>query len=142
MPLDARLRTNAYGSPRSRMTCSSSGLTQCLMTKKNNRAKCTSRTTRSKAKGRNDLLAALVSLVDGESKADKVETGYKTSKQFEDQFRVGPKQTYVWLERLTKAGLAEKKSYRVHTGMYIRNIPHYKLSKKASAVVQEMQGGR
>jgi hypothetical protein len=112
------------------------------MTKKNNPAKCTSRTTPPKPRSRNDLFAALVSLVECEGRTDKVEPGFMTVSQFSEVFMLGPKQTYVWLERMCKAEVAEKKSYRVQVGMYVRQVPHYKLGKKAKAIIDQIKSGR
>jgi len=112
------------------------------MTKKNNRAKCTSRTTLPKARSRNDLFAALVSLVECEGRAEKAAAGFLTVNQFAEMFKLGEKQTYVWLEKLVKAGMAEKKNYRIQTGIYCRNVKHYCPNKKAKAIIDQIKNGR
>ena len=112
------------------------------MTKKNNRAKCTSRTTLPKARSRNDLFAALVSLVECEGRAEKADAGFLTVNQFAELFKLGEKQTYVWLEKLVKAGMAEKKNYRIQTGIYCRSVMHYCPNKKDKAIIDQIKNGR
>ena len=112
------------------------------MTKKNNPAKCTSRTTPPKARSRNELFAALVSLVDCNRRTEKVDAGFMTVNQFAELFRLGEKQTYVWLEKLVKAGMAERRTYRIQTGIYCRNVMHYYPNKKAKAIIDQIKNGR
>lgn len=112
------------------------------MTKKHNPAKCTSRTTPPKARNRNDLFAALVSLVGCNGRTEKVDTGFMTVSQFTEVFKLGEKQTYVWLEKLVKAGMAVKKTYRIQTGIYCRNVMHYCPNKKAKAIIDQIKDGR
>lgn len=95
-----------------------------------------------KPSNRNELYAALVALTDEDNPCDVPPAGFKTVKQFEEDFDLGPKQTYVWMERLTKNGLAEKKMLRIRVGIYRREVPHYKLCKKAADIVRRIRSGR
>ena len=112
------------------------------MTKKRNPARCTSRTTPEKERSRNELFAALVSLVECDGRTDKVDPGFMTVSEFADVFRLGPKQTYVWLEKMVRAGVSDKKIYRIQTGIYVRRVMHYRLHKKAKAIVDQIKNGR
>lgn len=94
-----------------------------------------------KPNNRSELLAALVALTDEAQQFEAPEKGFKTVKQYEDDFGLGQKQTYLWMERLAKNGLAEKKTFRVRVGVYRREIPHYKLNKKAAVIVSQIKGG-
>lgn len=95
-----------------------------------------------KQRSRNDLLAALVALTDEAQQFETPEKGFRTVKEYEDYFGLGNKQTYLWVERLTKNGLAEKKAFRIRVGIYRRDVPHYRLDKKADAIVAQLRGGR
>lgn len=94
-----------------------------------------------KQDSRNDLLAALVALTDEVQRFETPEKGFRTVKEYEDDFGLGNKQTYLWMERLAKNGLAEKKVFRIRVGVYRREVPHYKLHRKADAIVQRLRGG-
>lgn len=95
-----------------------------------------------KAKNRSDLFAALVSLVYCNGRTDKVDAGFMTVNQFAEVFKLGEKQTYVWLERLVKAGMAERKTYRIQVGIYCRKVMHYCPNKKAKAIIDQIKDGR
>lgn len=95
-----------------------------------------------KPSSRSELLLALVALTDEVKRFETPDKGYRTVKEYEDDFGLGNKQTYLWVERLAKSGLAEKKTFRIRVGMYCREIPHYKMSKKASAIISKLRGGR
>lgn len=112
------------------------------MTKKHKPAKCTSRTTPPKASSRNDLFAALISLVDCNGRVEKADAGFMTVNQFSEIFKLGEKQTYVWLEKLLKAGMAERRTYRIQTGIYCRNVMHYCPNKKAKTIIDQIKNGR
>lgn len=95
-----------------------------------------------KPKSRNDLFAALVSLVECEGRVEKVDEGFMTVNQFSEVFQLGEKQTYVWLEKLVRASMAEKKTYRIQTGIYCRKVRHYCPNKKAKAIIDQIKDGR
>jgi hypothetical protein len=95
-----------------------------------------------KPKTRNDLFAALTALVNDGAEDFTVPPGFKTVRQFEEVFGVGPRQTYIYLERLTLSGHAEKKSFKILLGIHRRTVPHYKLAPKAHAIVGKLQRGR
>jgi hypothetical protein len=95
-----------------------------------------------KPNNRNELLAALVALTDEAQQFEAPEKGFRTIKQYEDDFSLGQKQTYLWMERLAKTGLAEKKTFRIRVGVYRREVPHYKLNKKADAIVSRLRSGQ
>lgn len=95
-----------------------------------------------KQRSRNDLLAALVALTDEAQQFETPDKGFRTVKEYEDDFGLGNKQTYLWMERLTKNGLAEKKAFRIRVGVYRREVPHYRLDKKADAIVSKLRCGR
>jgi hypothetical protein len=91
---------------------------------------------------RNDLFAALTALVNDEAENFSVPPGFKTVRQYEEIFGVGPRQSYIYLERLTLSGHAEKKSFKILLGIHRRTVPHYKLAPKAKAIVNKLQRGR
>ena len=62
--------------------------------------------------------------------------------QFKEIFRLGEKQTYVWLEKLVKGNMAEKKTFRIMTGIYVRSVTHYRLNAQAKAIVDQIKDGR
>ena len=95
-----------------------------------------------KPSNRNELFAALVALTDDAQRFETPERGFRTVKQYEYDFGLGNKQTYLWMERLAKNGLAEKKTFRIRVGMYCREVPHYKLDKKADVIVSRLRRGR
>lgn len=88
------------------------------------------------------MFEALVSLVECEGRVEKADTGFLTVNQFSEAFRLGDKQTYVWLEKLVKAGMAEKRTYRIQTGIYCRSVMHYCPNKKAKAIIDKIKDGR
>jgi len=95
-----------------------------------------------KPKTRNDLFAALTALVNDADEDFSVPHGFKTVREYEDIFGVGPRQSYIYLERLTLSGHAEKKSFKILLGIHRRTVPHYKLAPKAKAIVSKLQRGR
>lgn len=95
-----------------------------------------------KQSNRSELLAALVALTNEYEGVENPADGFKPIKALKEYFDLGDKQTYVWLERLVRTGLAEKRQYRVRVGIYRREIPHYKIGKKALDVVMKLRRGR
>lgn len=94
-----------------------------------------------KPSNRNELFAALTSLVNDGSEEFRVPSGFKTVREFEDIFGVGQRQTYIYLERLAVSGQAEKKSFKILLGIHRRTVPHYKLTPKAMAIVNKLRRG-
>lgn len=94
-----------------------------------------------KPSNRNELFAALVALTNEAESCPPPEKGFKTVKDYEEYLRLGNKQTYIWLERLFKAGVAKKKTFRVRIGIYRRDVPHYRLDKKAEDIVRQIRSG-
>lgn len=95
-----------------------------------------------KPSNRNELFAALTELVNEGRDELSVLPGFKTVREFEDIFGVGQRQTYIYLERLTLSGQAKKKSFKILLGIHRRTVPHYKLTRKAMAIVSKLRGGR
>lgn len=95
-----------------------------------------------KPKTRNDLFAALAALVNDGTEDFTVPPGFKTVREFEKIFGVAQRQTYIYLERLTLSGHAEKKSFKILLGIHRRTVPHYKLTPAAHAIVRKLQRGR
>ena len=88
------------------------------------------------------MFAALVSLVGCNGRTEKADAGFMTINQFAEIFRLGEKQTYIWLEKLVKADMAEKRTYRIQTGIYCRSVMHYCPNKKAKAIIDQIKDGR
>lgn len=59
--------------------------------------------------------------------AEEVPKGWKTVRQLQDIFHLNRHQTYVNCEAMVRVGLAEKRSFRVSVGSFIRSTPHYKV---------------
>lgn len=95
-----------------------------------------------KPSNRNELFAALTSLVNDGDEEFHVPPGFKTVREFEDIFGVCQRQTYIYLERLAVSGQAEKKAFKILLGIHRRTVPHYKLAPKAMAIVSKLRRGR
>lgn len=63
--------------------------------------------------------------------ADKVPHGFLTIAEWSSLFKVNTRQAWNNIERIIKAGHAERAIYRVKAQTVIRPVPHYRLSKEA-----------
>jgi NAD/NADP transhydrogenase alpha subunit len=46
------------------------------------------------------------------------------------------------VKKLVKAGMSEKRTYRIQTGIYCRSVMHYCPNKKAKAIIDQIKDGR
>ena len=60
--------------------------------------------------------------------ADKVPRGFLTIAEWSALFKVNTRQAWNNIERIMKAGHAERATYRVKAGTIIRPVPHYRLT--------------
>lgn len=59
--------------------------------------------------------------------ADEVPKGWMTVRQLMEELGLERAQTHHKLETMVRAGVAEKKSFRISVGAYVRPTPHYRL---------------
>jgi hypothetical protein len=58
---------------------------------------------------------------------EEVPKGWKTVHRWAEESGLRRAQTYVNLEQMLRAGVVEKKNFRVPVGSFARATPHYKL---------------
>jgi hypothetical protein len=76
-------------------------------------------------------LAAAISEFMATFESDVVPNGWLTTYELGDKLGVKDRQAYNIAVRFMKAGHADKKTFRIKVGCFIRPVPHYKFSKKA-----------
>lgn len=88
-----------------------------------------SRKTSTSAKEIQKAVAAFLATFEEET----VPPGYYSTKRLAELHGTGPRNVFIILKRLEKAGqVVDKRSIRVHGPAGIAKVPHYKLTKAAA----------
>jgi hypothetical protein len=77
-------------------------------------------------------LAAAISGFLATFESDKVPSGWLTTYALGERLGVKDRQAYNIAQRFIKAGKAEKRTFRINVGCYIRPVPHYRFTPAAA----------